>query len=185
LRNGRRGVADHESMDVTSGGPGIAMNQDEGPNKKRHRIAEEEEASKRYKYEKEVEELKVRLAHAEGRITELEKDQDKLERERARLRECEIKLRQWQRKIEERDQDIDKLERTVNELKQEAITGSFRVNELEITISQTESRRQETEEKLRKRGEEIQILYVENGRLKQQRNQQVYQRYQQSTLQTC
>lgn len=167
LRSVRRGVADQESMDVTSGEPGTPMNQDEELNKKRHRTPEEEEASKRYKHEKEVEELKVRLAYAEGRIMELEKNQEKLERENARLRECEIKLGQWQTKVEERDHDIDKLERTIDELKQEAITGSFRVNELEITISQTESRRQETEEKLQRQEEEIRTLYAENGRLKQ------------------
>jgi len=51
LRSVRRGIADQESMDVTSGGPGTQMNQDEEPNKKRRRTPEEE-ASKRYKYGK-------------------------------------------------------------------------------------------------------------------------------------
>lgn len=67
---------------MTPGGSGISTPITQEDSKKRCRTSEEEaESSKMRKQEQEMEELKVRQAFLEGRIVELERNQDKLERE--------------------------------------------------------------------------------------------------------
>lgn len=161
LRSVRKGLVDPEGEEMD-----LPPELDEGASRKRMRTPEEEERVKRYKQEKENEELKIRNAYLEGRLEELEKTREKLERENNRLKEFETKLVIWQTKVEEREREVDKYERTINELKEDAIHGSVKIKELEVTVEQTERRRIETEEKLTLQEEEIRNLYMENGNLR-------------------
>jgi len=163
LRNIRK-VVDQDMEDDARAS--LSAHQEEDPNNKRTRSPEEEETNKRYKQEKEIEELRVKAAYLEGRVEELVKKQEKLEKKNGRLREIEIKMVRWQTKVEERDQEVDKLEKMVSELKKEAIDGSIRIKELEVTLNEANRNRLETDEKLHQQEEEIRRVYTENGSLK-------------------
>lgn len=154
-----------EAMDVQEIGT-PTMTEDPETRKKRVRTPEEEEANKRHKDQEQTTELRIRVAYLEGKIEELERNNNKLSKENDRLRGEELKLVRWQTKVEERENEIENLERKLKEEKQQAIDGAIRIKELEIISQQNEHRRLDVEEKITQLEEEIKKLYRENGSLK-------------------
>jgi len=170
LRGVRKGPHDRETEQVTSR-PGTPALIPEDSTKRKRTPEQEEEIAKRKREEKEIEDLRIHQAFLEGRIMELEKTQVKLEKENERLRNCEIKLAQTQTKLEEREIELDKQERNISQLKHEAIQGSLRIKELEITNEQIERSKEEIEGKMRELQEDIKKLCTENGTLKATKGQ--------------